>query len=872
MKTAFTVAAAAALIGLPSMLVAQEQTSAPAADAREPSIEEIVVTATRRESRLSDVPQSISAVGQEALRNSGAEDIKELNQLSPSLLITSTGSESNTSARIRGIGTIGDNPGLESSVAVFVDGVHRSRTGSAMGELGDIERVEVMRGPQGTLFGRNASAGLIHVITQKPSFTPRSEFEAGYGNFDAWRLRASTTGPLTERLAGKMEGTITRRNGFYEDVNTGYEVNTRERYILRGQLLFEPTDALSLRVIADFSRRTSDCCAAVYATDAVASGTSYFLDPVNNPRVAVMQEVAGGASLDELFPSRTDPFARRIAISPGRNNAGRATDKGLSAELNWTLEPATLTSITAYRGTRSAQSSDPDYGLLDILSISQSDGGREFDTFSQELRLQGVAFEDRLDWLVGVYYSAEDLNVGSSLSFGDQYGAFASCILAQAVSASFMDATQSGCLTPAGRATVAAALGQGTLEAYDLLYTLNGFGDDVSRYRQDSDSLAVFTHNIYHLTDSVDITLGLRYTTEEKRFSADFNNDNVVCPDMRALSPEIAESLRGSFLTLACQGNSTSELNSIVFADGNKQDELTGTIVLSWKPADDWLLYGSYATGYKAGGYNLDRAGLGPSTEIVTEASAQRLAFAPETVDAYELGAKFGTRGLSASVSLFHQAFENFQLNTFDGTTYIVETINGCSHGLDGADQDADPTTGACTGSIEAGVISQGLELETLYRPLPSLALNAGWTYVDTQYSDDLVGDASGKPLNPSLRRLPGQQLSNAPKRSFTASLTWTPTIGSNGLNGLVYLNARNSSEYNTGSNLDPVKVQDSYTVVNARMGVTGPDERWAVELWAENLFDEQYAQVIFDSAFQNSFSAFLADPRTIGMNLRFQF
>jgi outer membrane receptor protein involved in Fe transport len=135
-------------------------------------VDEIIVTATRREQALSDVPLAISAVGAQALRNSGATDVRALNQLNPSLLISSTGSESNTSARIRGVGTVGDNAGLESSVAIFIDGVYRSRTGVGLNELGEIERVEVLRGPQGTLFGRNASAGLLHIITKKPQFDP----------------------------------------------------------------------------------------------------------------------------------------------------------------------------------------------------------------------------------------------------------------------------------------------------------------------------------------------------------------------------------------------------------------------------------------------------------------------------------------------------------------------------------------------------------------------------------------------------------------------------------------------------------------------------------------------------------------------------
>src|SRR3954467_9686542 len=159
----------------------------PAAQAAADAQGEIVITAQGRRQVLEDVPIAVTAVGGGELKNSGATDIRQLNQLVPSLLVSSTGSEANGSARIRGIGTVGDNPGLESSVAVFIDGVYRSRSGSGLNELGEIERVEVLRGPQGTLFGRNASAGLISITSKAPSFTFGGKAEASYGNYDYWR-------------------------------------------------------------------------------------------------------------------------------------------------------------------------------------------------------------------------------------------------------------------------------------------------------------------------------------------------------------------------------------------------------------------------------------------------------------------------------------------------------------------------------------------------------------------------------------------------------------------------------------------------------------------------------------------------------------
>ena len=200
----FSAAAAPALaVAMASPAFAQD---APQASEPEASAGEIVITAQGRAQQLADVPLAVSAVTSEQLQNSGANDIRQLNQVAPSLLVSSTGSEANGSARIRGIGTVGDNPGLESSVAVFIDGVYRSRSGIGLNELGEIERVEVLRGPQGTLFGRNASAGIISIVSKAPSFSGFSGgAEVTYGNYDLWRLMGNINVPLGETVAAQAD-------------------------------------------------------------------------------------------------------------------------------------------------------------------------------------------------------------------------------------------------------------------------------------------------------------------------------------------------------------------------------------------------------------------------------------------------------------------------------------------------------------------------------------------------------------------------------------------------------------------------------------------------------------------------------------------
>src|SRR3954453_17261312 len=174
---------------------------------------DIVITATRRNEALSDVPMAVSAVTAETLRNTGATDIRQLNQVAPSLLVSSTSSEAGAGvARIRGIGTVGDNPGLESSVGVFIDGVYRSRVGVGLTELGPLDRIEVLRGPQGTFFGRNTSAGLISIITAKPRFQPEVAGQIDVGNYGLRRFELSATGPVSDTVALRLDGVYLKRD------------------------------------------------------------------------------------------------------------------------------------------------------------------------------------------------------------------------------------------------------------------------------------------------------------------------------------------------------------------------------------------------------------------------------------------------------------------------------------------------------------------------------------------------------------------------------------------------------------------------------------------------------------------------------------
>lgn len=845
---------------------------------------EIIVTATRRSVGLSNVPIAISAVSGDALRNSGISDIRGLNQLSPSLNVSSTVSESTGGvARIRGVGTVGDNPGLESSVATFIDGVYRSRSGVALTELGPVDRIEVLRGPQGTLFGRNASAGLINIITEGPSSEEGGTASLSYGNYDYWRGEIGLTGPIGDKVAYRIDGVYVKRDGFIKDSNnypgaTKRDYNDRNRYLVRGQLKFDPTETINVRLIADYAKRNENCCAATFL-------------PATQKRLVAGQIVTqpnAFAGLERLLGAviNDDTFARRTSVTPDRSYQSDVKDWGVSAEVNWDLGGAKLTSITAYRNWRSDRGQDADFTNLDVLYRTNYD--QEFKTFTQELRLQGKAFGDKLDWLVGGYFADETLNLYDNLRFGRDYGLLEGCRIAAAISAANLQPGQPGCLTPATHAVLSALSGP-IIAGLDNLAAIGDSGATDDRFKQKDRTWALFTHNVFNVTDQLALTLGARYTHDRKNLDMSLASDSNVCGTQRALLGAAAQGgnvLAANIVGLSCANNiAGGGTIDGSYSDSVSDNEWTGTAVLSFKPVDRLLTYASYSKGYKAGGYNLDRAGL-----LTGAPTAAGLRFAAEKVDSFEVGAKYRGRGFRLAATAFYEMFKDFQLNTFNGVSYAVENIEGCSAlaGGSGADSDLIASTGACTGKDKAGVVSKGFELEGSFSPSRYFTVDAGFTYARSRYRHD-VSAVGGRPLPTPLFYIPGRALSNAPEYTATAGATWTPPLGDGGLSGLLHADIRSQSNVNTGSDLLPEKAQTAVALVNARVGVSGKEGAWSLEFWGQNIFNRDYRQVVAGAPLQGSNSiatiqaggatladslyiVFPAEPRTYGLTVRTKF
>ncbi len=861
------------------LVIAQAAAPAPAA-ADKSKVEKITVTATRRKTALQKTPIAVTAIGERALENSKVENIEDLQALTPSLQITNGGNPAAYTARIRGVGTQGNNAGLESAVGTFIDGVYRSRASVAFGDLGELERIEVLRGPQGTLFGRNTSAGILNILTKRPTFDTDAYAEATVGSFDDYAAKASVNFAAGENLAFRFFGTRHEQEG-YIDVNPGrpdaYDGNAKSYFSFRGQALWKLSDKADIRLIGDWSEREDQCCSSATVFGGGNGRTPAALSPF----------LATGTSAPVIINFIESPLVGKFSTDRVDSQVGfgnRSTnsdidDKGISGELNWDLGSASLTSITALRNWETIYAQDSDWSGADLIYFAD-DGQNltEFETFTHETRVVGDL--DWVDYLFGVFYSNEDIGRHSPLRTGTEMERFLSLhrigdsdlSLRGAIAAFFPHPIGTPLYTPD---------------------TPGGLGGD-DRYQQNAESFALFTHDVFHLSDSLSLTTGLRWTTETKVFDAVYRSPGGLgCAAVEStlgLNPGAGAGSLAGIVGLTCLPGARHALDVLTATAPHHQErtetEWSGVATLAWEVQENLNTYATYSRGYKAGGFNLDRSfsdgagsivvGPAPNTVVAGVVTPNPLFLVPQTVrgpntsfpaefvDAYELGLKTILDGgnLFINTAIFYQEFENFQLNTFTGISFIVTPI--------------------------PGVISQGVEVETAWTtPIDGLSTNLSVQYTDAHYDGlgSLTTPGSFIALNPGLFLLADAQITHAPKWAVTGGFDYDFRLF-NAFAAIFHMDARWQSEMNTGSNLDPRKLQQAFAVVGLKFGVYTDDERYGLEFFARNLFDEKYINTAFDSPLQGSsisptspggvgtstIDAFLGEPRMMGATFRVRY
>jgi len=836
----------AALAGMPFSPAIAQSAQAPDADEnaenaddrdRPTTLSEIKVTAQKREELLQDVPITVTALSGQALRDVGVRDIKDLQILVSDLSVTSTGSDTQTTARIRGVGTVGDNPGLESSVGVVIDGVYRPRNGVAFGDLGEIQQIEVLKGPQGTVFGKNTSAGLINITTKRPSFNHEAYAELTAGNYGALGVNAVYNNAVGDAAAFRIYAVGRERDGFNKvetaaGPRTSREDGNQDFHSVRAQLLLTPSGDVDVNFIADYTRRDEECCV----------GVTLF----RGPSAAIVNALSGGLGVIPV----ADP-SRRLAYG-NRETDQQVEEKGISAEVNWNTPWAgspTFTSITALRRWDSTVAADLDFSGADIWyrSFGADNNGVRFRTFSQELRLAGG--NDRIDWMGGLYFDDEDLERNDAITLGGAYEPYLSIALLSNIAASFPP----GLVDTAGAATF---LSQATGLPYGTALAGAASRD---RWEQNAKSTSAFGNVTFHVTDALDLTAGARYTHGRKSVDSFYSTPNganacgagLANPGTvgaalaaRGVPAQFLAGIVPTVIGYLCLPWSNTLFNGLSTRQDLTENEWSGTFRGAYRWNETLMTYASAARGYKAGGFNLDRAQSadGFSSGGAGIVPVEDTSFPGEFVDSFELGAKttWQDGNLLLNAALFHSKYTDFQLNSFLGTSYVVRSV--------------------------PKLTTRGLDADILWQTgLEGLSLQGGLTYTHARYGDDLLPDAA-------LSRLPGSIGSFAPKWQATSAFAYQWLFGRD-LKGRFSLGAKYTSDYNTGSDLNPLKQQESFTLVNAGLSIGSVSNNWSLRFWAHNLTNRTYTQVAFDAPIQTgSINGFLGAPRTYGLTAHLGF
>jgi iron complex outermembrane receptor protein len=597
--------------------VARAPHHALAADAAAPTsqptaqVEEIVVTAQKREQALQDVPISITAMTGSTLEKAGVTDVKGLARLAPSFKAQENFQPVSQSYRIRGIGSEPSIPTFEPEVGLFVDGVYMPRSGLGVADLVDIARVEVLSGPQSTLYGKNVNAGVINVVTKAPSHEFEASASAQLADIDggrnalSGRFAGSVSGPIGDRARIRLSGV--NNNQGPTDKNQIARVgdtNDMNRYAVRGDLELDLGEASTLRLSAARSE--------YYDTN--ATNPDLFISTTDPDKIHTLQTNPGLHALFGVSPCPDNDPSDRVICTTDPMHAKGWTDLA-SAVFTSHLGELTFTSITAWTSYRSqASSADIAQAMLPLVDYTDTQTGH---SFSQEFRLTSPTGQ-RFEWLAGATYMNTVFNRGD-------HGRTPTFVMGAA--APFIP------LSPALPAII--KLGQPGDQ---------GFLDSSSS----SNYAAVFGQGTFHATDRLAVTVGLRYQHEAKDASLD--NSFAISP----LNP-LGVNLITAVLT------PTSVNGDVSIPD---MDKLVGNVTAEFHPSQDAMIYATYSRGSKAGGANI---GFGNAPLALRP-------FGEETVDKYEAGAKvdLADKRVRLATAVFHTVYHDYQNAGFIGAQFNV--------------------------------------------------------------------------------------------------------------------------------------------------------------------------------------------------------
>ena len=750
---------------------------------------EIIVTAQKRGENVQDVPVSIAAFSGEEMVRANVMSVQDIGRIASNFSTTKGTVASSLRLSIRGIGAFG-NTATEPSVAAFVDGVYVPRAGSIIGSFMDMESAEVLRGPQGTLFGRNASVGALSLHSAEPGRDFSARVTADAGSYDRYKLDGYVNVPLSDDVAFRLAGQGQWSDGFWRNSLDGKRYGGVDDHAFRASLK-AGFGNIEWIVRADYSRS---------AGDGVANAD---FDPasVTPQQLAALAARLGGALPDTDLGDRV--MNQYVTADLGDRQWGVMSQASLD------VGGGTLRLVNSYRDWKNVQRD----GDIIFLPIPIASRVSRFRSKSHNHELQYISpldrwLDGRLDLVAGLYYYKEDYRLGEQLDMGAQY-----C----------------NALVPAGPQ-------RGACNTY--IGATGGRAASDQDMTQATESFAAYGQANVRIADPLTLVLGARWTKDEKKGRYSQLIDTPFIAALRA-----AEVLDLPALS---------------------DDRFTYRIGLNFKPTDDVLIFTSYSTGYKSGGYNSGGGApsltiFGPDGRVV---STKRL-FDRETVKNYEVGIKSSwlDRSLTANLAFYRMDIDGYQDRSFDGASFIVRNAGSLRH--------------------------QGFELDLTLRPAPRFSVNASIAYLDSAFTSFAGG--SGLPGLPpgTVQDLKGTPANFAPEWSGQVGLDWSGDVGATGWSWGLNGNISFTSDYRNSAVTDnnPQTIQDGFALLGARIALNSPDERWSVALFGNNLANKAYSYGSFNQVLapqlglnngifpgSTAIRKLRADPRTLGIAVTARF
>ena len=779
-------------------------------------LEEIIVTATKRVVGLQEVPIAISVMSGAEISEKGLTKMEDLAMYMPNVHVAEA--SAGTQMFIRGIGS-GVNYGFEQSVGTFVDGVYFGRGRSARGKFLDIERVEVLKGPQSTLFGKNTVAGALNITTAQPTEEFEGYVSAGYTTeLEAMTITSMVSGPLSDTVRGRLAVRAYDDKGYVENLAAnGVDGPQNESVYVRGTLAIDLNEDWTATIKAE------NGYVDIIGRQELISETN----AATGPSAALYGSPLGSTNFVAGFGYTT--YEQNVDDLPlfddTESNIFQVTLDGTFAEHGVKIVLAS----TDYEFTNSL---DSDYSPLKLLNRGRNE---EHEQLSAEFIISSPS-DDKFEYLAGGFYQQEDLSnarythVDMSAVGPLQAGVFGQLNTANPAlgGASFAGMFLGGNLVP--------ATDSGILDA-----TARSF------FSQDAESWSVFAEGTYNLSDTLRVTAGLRYSEDEKEMSKR-GTVGYIDPTAAAstLVPAQLAAVYGSALKLATVHSYTRD---------RKEDHVTGHVNVQWDMTNDAMVYLELGNGYKAGGFDEDN-GMGRQVETLNGVSDDLADFEDESVDTIEIGAKINLadgRG-RLNIAAFSSTYEDVQVSTFDGNAGFV------------------------VGNAAESEV-QGIEADVLYRLTEELTLNGAFAYLDATYkSFPGAGCTNAQSIaTPTgcVQDLTGKPLQFAPEHTANVGVTYETELSS-GLLLSAGLDYNWTDDVVVSADLDDNLVQKSYGKLNARISLAGNDQ-WQVSLVGKNITDEATFMwgndiPLGSLGFKGSYFKLIDPPRTVELSARMNF